>query len=80
MIGAACADIRVATGQGKVREIQGQGNSGNFEKGQGNLGKSLESQGILPFLSCAHKIKWSHDATNWKTYVYNNTTKIEMQC
>ena len=27
---------RVATGQGKVREIQGQGKSGNFGIGQGN--------------------------------------------
>ena len=51
----------VGTGQGKVREIRNQGKSQgilcwvreilDFEKSQGNTGKSLESQGNLTF-SC----------------------------
>ena len=54
----------VATGQGKVREIQGQGKvrefcvgSGKFEiltKSQGNTRKSLESQGNLTFSCHTH--------------------------
>ena len=66
---------RVASSQGKVREIQGQGKVRkfcsvmeffNFEKRQGNLGKSSESPGKLTFLSRAYKVKRSHDVTNWK--------------
>ena len=48
----------VATGQGKVTEIQGRKSQvilcwvreiGDFENSRGNTGKSLESQGNLTF-------------------------------